>query len=73
MDETSALEEGQWRNGRSISYEDYLKMSSIQEQTARQAFELSKWRTAMQIRLTDQEEPIKSKTIIWQYQINWNF
>jgi len=57
VDESSALEEGRWRDGRPISYEDYLKLvHETQDQTARQALELSKWRNAMQMKLADQED-----------------
>lgn len=44
-------------NGRQISYEEYLKLvGDTHDQTARQAIELQKWRTAMQMKLSDQND-----------------
>lgn len=63
LDETSALEEGKWQDGRPISYEDYLRLvHDTQDQTARQALELSKWRNVMQIKLVDQDDSALNAT-----------
>lgn len=57
MDESSALEEGQWKDGRMMTYEDYLKLThDTQDQAAKQALELSKWRSALHMKLDCQEE-----------------
>jgi uncharacterized protein YeaC (DUF1315 family) len=65
LDEGSALmEEGQWRDGRLITYEEYLKLiNDAQDQTARQAIEIQKWRSAMQI-ISDQDDNAALKCII---------
>ncbi|KAI6191123.1 hypothetical protein M3Y97_00193800 [Aphelenchoides bicaudatus] len=58
LDESAALEEGLWRAGRPITYEEYLKLvGDTQDQTAKQAAELSKWRCAMmQSKVSDQND-----------------
>ncbi|KAI6174192.1 hypothetical protein M3Y98_01163400 [Aphelenchoides besseyi] len=56
LNETCALNEPKWIEGQHIPYEDYLKLChDTQDQAARQAFELSKWRAVMQMKYTDSD------------------
>lgn len=60
MDESTALEQGQWYNGRIISYSDYLKLThDTQDQTARQALQLSQWRSAMHMKFDQDDSALR--------------
>ncbi|KAI6243631.1 hypothetical protein M3Y99_00025200 [Aphelenchoides fujianensis] len=62
LDETSALSEEKWMDGRLIEYQEYVNMqATATDQAARQALELNKWRAVMQMKY-EREDAINSAT-----------